>query len=663
MKVYISEHAGYCFGVKRAVETATKTINESKNTNIYSLGPLIHNPQVVSKFKKEGLKVIDKTDELNNGKVIIRSHGISYSGEKKIKDSNLELIDCTCPYVKSVHKKVEKYNNNGYKIIIIGDKNHPEVIGINGWCNDEAIIVDNEEDAKSISHFDKICIVSQTTNTLEKFKKLSDIIINKGKDIKIFNTICNATNKRQTACRELSQKVDAMIVIGGYHSSNTNKLVKISKKYCNNVYHIEVSKDLPLQELSKFNTIGITAGASTPDWIIKEVVDTMNKINDNEEIMEAIENTLVTIKKGDIVKGNILYVTENEIMVNINYKSDGIITKEELSDDPDINPKDLFREGDDVDVYVVRLDDGDGNVVLSIKRIESIKGWEELEEIYENNEKIECKVLTDVKGGLSVLVNKVKGFMPASQISVDYVDNLSEYKNKVLTAKIIDFDKKRKRIILSSKKIEKSKLKEKREELWNSLEIGNVLNGKVARLTNFGAFVDIGGLDGLIHISDLSWFRINHPSEVVNIGDEIEVQVLNFDKEKNRISLGLKQTLPKPWDIFIKNRNVGSIVSGKVVNVLDFGAFVRLEEGVDGLVHVSQISKEHVNKPSDKLKIGDEVTVKIIDINEEEQRISLSMKAIEEDEDIEAKEKLEKENQQIENQDIDVKVEDIMKDK
>ncbi|MBZ2173794.1 bifunctional 4-hydroxy-3-methylbut-2-enyl diphosphate reductase/30S ribosomal protein S1 [Schnuerera sp. xch1] len=657
MKIYLAKNAGYCFGVKRAVEIAEKTIEESKDVNVSSLGPLTHNPQVVNKFSEKGLRVIDKIDNLDGDKIIIRSHGIPYNIQKKIEDSNIELIDCTCPYVKSIHKKVEEYNKKGYQVIIVGDRNHPEVIGINGWCNNEAIVVNSEEDAINIINYDKICVVSQTTNTLEKFEKLSNIISNKGNEVKIFNTICNATNKRQTACKELASNVEAMIVIGGYNSSNTNKLVEISKKYCDNVYHIEVSKDLPLQDLLKFNKIGVTAGASTPDWIIKEVVNTMNNINDkNEEIMEAIENTLVKINRGDIVKGKVIYVTDNEIMVNINYKSDGIITKEEITDEPDVKPKDIFKEGDTLDVYVVRLDDGEGNVVLSLKRLEIIKGWNELENSYKNGEKVECKVLTNVKGGLTVIVNGIKGFMPASHISLDYIDDLSVYKNKKLIAKIIDLDSKRKRVILSSKVVEKENLQKKRKDLWDSLEVNKIIEGKVERLTDFGAFVDIGGLDGLVHISDLSWARINHPSDVVNIGDKITVQVLDFNKEKNRISLGLKQILPKPWDVFIKNRNVGDVVSGKVVNVLDFGAFVRLAEGVDGLIHISQISKEHVQKPSDKLKVGNTVTVKIIDINEEEQRISLSIKALEEQND-------EKLTEKIENEDIDVKIEDIISEK
>ena len=657
MKTIVAEHAGFCFGVKRAVDIVEETLKNSNNKIIYSLGPLIHNTQAVEEFKKKGLKPIDNIDKLKEGKLVIRSHGVSPDVEKKAEDLNIELIDATCPYVKAIHNRVKKYKEDGYKIIIIGDKDHPEIIGINGWCDNEGIIINTEDEAINLSKYDKICVVSQTTNTNEKFNKIAKHLQEKAYEVKIFNTICNATNLRQKSAMEIAEKVDAMIVIGGYHSSNTNKLVEVSKKSCKNVYHIEKKEDLPLQELIKFNTIGITAGASTPDWIIKEVVDTMDNLNNDNEIMEAIESSLVKIHRGDILKGKVIYVTDNEVMVNINYKSDGIIIKEELSNDPNVMPKDIFKEGDEVEVYVVRLDDGEGNVVLSTKRIETIKNWDKLAKIYEEKDEVECKVLKDIKGGLSVSVMGIAGFMPASQISVDYVKDLSVFNGKTLRAKIIDFNQEKKRIILSSRVIEEELLEKKREELWNSLEIGKIINGKVARLTDFGAFVDLGGLDGLIHISDLSWFRINHPSEVVSVDEDIEVEVLDFNREKNRISLGLKQTLPKPWDIFIEKRKTGDIVTGKVVNMLDFGAFVRLDEGVDGLVHVSQISKAHVNKPSDVLEIGEEVEVKIIDINEEEKRISLSIKEVEDDNIVEDMAKNE------EKEDLEVSIGDIVKDK
>ncbi|WP_353097120.1 bifunctional 4-hydroxy-3-methylbut-2-enyl diphosphate reductase/30S ribosomal protein S1 [Tissierella praeacuta] len=631
MEIIIADNAGFCFGVKRAVDLATSELSDS-NKNIYSLGPLVHNPQVVKQFEENGLKPINGIEEVENGRIVIRAHGVSKSIIDEINDINLDIIDSTCPYVKSVHKRVEEYQNQGYNIVIIGDSNHPEIIGINGWCNNKAFIINSLEEAEELPEMEKICVVSQTTNTQEKFETLSKVIEKKGNEVKIFNTICNATSLRQESCKEVSGKVDAMIVIGGYHSSNTNKLVEISKKYCRNVYHIETFKELPLQVLSKFNKIGITAGASTPDWIIKEVVETMDNINSNE-MMEAIENSFTKIHRGDVLKGKVIYVTDNEVMVNINYKSDGIINREELSNDPDVKPKDLYKVGDEIDVFVVRLDDGEGNVVLSSKRVNDFKNLDTVEKIFNDKERVECKVLNNIKGGLSVIVNGVNGFMPASQVSINFVSDLSVYKGKILIAKIIDFDKEKRRVILSRKEVEREELSNKRKELWATLEVDQLVEGTVQRLTDFGAFVDLGGVDGLIHISDLSWNRVKHPSNVVKEGQKVSVKVLALDKEKGRISLGLKQTTEEPWSAFSKNVNVGDIVEGTVVNLLDFGAFIRLKEGVDGLLHVSQISKEHINKPADVLKIGDKLNVKVIDINVESKKISLSLKdAVESDE-------------------------------
>jgi len=610
--------------VKRAIDMANSHLTNLDRV-VYSLGPLIHNPQEVKRFAEKGLVAVEHLNEISGGKVIIRSHGVSRAVVDELDEMDLEVIDTTCPYVKSVHRRVEEFQKQGYNIVIIGDANHPEVIGINGWCNNEAYIINSEEDAKSLPMMDKICVVSQTTNTQNKFDTLSKIVSEKGDELKIFNTICNATNLRQQSCKEVASKVDAMIVIGGYHSSNTKKLAEISRENCENVYHIEIPNELDLEGLKSFKKIGITAGASTPDWIIKEVIRTMDNINNNE-MMEAIESSFTRVHRGDILKGEILFVTDNEIMVNIGYKSDGIIKREELSDDPDVKPKNLYKQGDEIDVFVVKLDDGEGNVVLSLKKVEDFKNWDIVEKLFEDKERVECKVINVIKGGLSILVHGLNGFMPASQVSVNYISDLSPYRGKTLIAKIIDFDKSKRRIILSRKVIEREELNNKRKELWASLEVDKVIEGTVQRLADFGAFVDLGGVDGLIHISDLSWNRIKHPSEAVHEGQIVNVKVLSFDKEKNRISLGLKQTIEEPWVAFSNKVSIGDIVEGTVVNLLDFGAFIRLKEGVDGLLHVSQISKEHVEKPSDVLKIGDLVNVKVIDINGEDKKISLSLK-------------------------------------
>ena len=665
MEIIIADNSGFCFGVNRAVELTQNELSTGEN-NIYSLGPLIHNPQAVKHFQSKGLEVINSIEELNidhskNNKLIIRSHGVSKQVIDKIKDNKIEFTDTTCPYVKSIHNRVEEFKNQGYNIIIVGDPIHPEVKGINGWCDNTGYIVNSTADAHDLPNMDKICIVCQTTYKKEKFDKLVEIIKDKGNDIKLFNTICNATKLRQESCKDVASQVDFMIVIGGYQSSNTKKLAEISRENCKNVVHIQTAEELDLNEIKNYKKIGITAGASTPDWIIKEVIETMDNMNNemNEEMLEAIENSFTRISRGDVIKGEVIFVTKNEVMVNINYKSDGIINREELSNDPDVNPKDLYSPGDEIDVFVIKLDDGEGNVVLSTKRVDEFKNWDAVEEIYNNKDRVECKIKSVVKGGLIATVHGVNGFMPASQISIDYVDDLSEYKGKTLIAKIIDFDKSKRRIILSRKEIEKEELENKKKELWANIEEGQVVEGVVKRLTDFGAFVDIGGVDGLVHISDLSWNRIKHPSKVVNIGQNIRVKVLSLDKERNRISLGLKQTTEEPWVAFSDNVNIGDIVEGKVVNLLDFGAFVRLKEGVDGLLHVSQISNEHVKKPSDVLNINDEVKVKVIDIDGENKKISLSIKEIENDK---KKEEQTQATQEVksEKEDLDTTIGDII---
>lgn len=673
MEILIAKNAGFCFGVDRAVKMTVDELNRD-NKEIYSFGPLIHNPQAVESLEKKGLTTIDDYDSILSGRIIVRSHGVSKSVKDEITIKGLELIDCTCPYVIAVHKKVNEYSLKEYDIVIIGDKTHPEVIGINGWCDNKAYIVNSVDEAIALPDFEKVCVVSQTTNRIDKFSELSKLVEAKSKEVVLFNTICNATKLRQEAAEDLSKVVDAMIVLGGKTSSNTIKLAEISKNFCDIVYHVETIEEIDLQYLQGFNKIGITAGASTPDWIIKEAVKVMENYN-KDEMMEAIDSSFKRIGRGDVLKGTVLYVTNTEVMVNINYKSDGIIVREELSKEPNVNPKDLFTVGDVIDVYVMKLDDGDGNVVLSAKRVNFIKDWEILETAFKDESVIEVFVDNAVKGGLTVSVNGVNGFMPASQISVNYVSDLNQYKGQTLKAKIIDFDLQKRRMILSRKVVEKTQFEKLRKSLWENIEVEKVLTGTVQRLTDFGAFVDLGGIDGLIHISDLAWYRVKHPSEVLKEGDVVEVKVLAFDKDKNRISLGLKQTTEEPWEVFLRDYKVSDVVEGQVVNLLDFGAFVRVIKGVDGLLHVSQISKDHIEKPSDILKVGDKIMVKITEINETDKKISLSAKdALETEEVVEesvtedtpseekAVESVEVEAQEVEEESFDTSIEELTKE-
>lgn len=619
MEIILAKSAGFCFGVKRAVKMAF----EDSDEETYCIGDLVHNPIVVENLKKIGVKPYN--ENITNKKVIIRSHGIHKKLLDKIKSEN-QVIDCVCPKVKYVYKLVEDHKDN-YQIVIIGSKNHPEVIGINSYADDKAIIIETLEDIKYIKNKPTF-IVSQTTSNQNFFENAINMIKSiLNDDIIVYNTICSATKTRQDEAVELSKKVDAMIILGGKNSSNTKKLAQVSEINCKYVYLIETIKDIDLSILKNFNKIGITAGASTPDSVIKEAVSSMENY-DNNEMMEAIENSFKRVRRGEIVEGEVLYVTDNEIMVNIGYRSDGIISKEELSSNPDVKPSDLFKPGDHIQVCVVKMDDGDGNVVLSYRRVENMKIWDEIGEKFENKEHVNATVKSVVKGGLTADLDGVNAFIPASHASIRFQKDLSKFIGQDLECEIIDFDKAKRKVVLSRKNVENEEFEAKRKAVYENLHEGDVIEGTVQRLTNFGAFVDVGGVDGLIHISELSWNRVKHPADIVSPGQVVEVQVLNLDEDKNRIALGLKQTTKRPWDVFVSTVEVGDTVKGHVVNLLDFGAFVRLESGVDGLLHVSQIAREHIEKPSDVLNIGDEVTVKVTDIDEENKKISLSIKAL-----------------------------------
>jgi len=407
--------------------------------------------------------------------------------------------------------------------------------------------------------------------------------------------------------------------------------------------------------LKKFNTIGLTAGASTPSWIIKEVYDKMSNLEDMNELMKAIEDTMVKVNRGETVKGKVISIRNDEVLVNIGYKSDGIIKRDELTNDPSIAPSDILSVGDELEVLILRLDDGDGNVILSKKRVDTIKSWDEIEEIFKDQSNITTKVIEIVNGGVIAIVKGLRAFIPISQIANRFVSDLEAFIGEVFDVRIIDFDRSKKRIVLSRKIVELEELEIKKNMLWKNIQKNQVVEGEVKRITNFGAFVDIGGVDGLIHISDLSWSHVRHPQEVVKEGDLIKVIILEADKQKNRISLGLKQASPHPWDNIEGKYNIDDIVDGKVIRLVDFGAFVMLEQGIEGLVHISQISDKHITKPSEELSVGEKIKVKIIDINREEKKLSLSIK--------EASQKEANENMEYTNNEEELTIGDIIKEK
>lgn len=639
MEVVIAENAGFCFGVKEAMTKTFSAIHKNKNGKIYTYGPLIHNNQVIHKLETMGVLSIDNLKDAKDHVLIIRSHGVPLKVYDLAKDYNIEIIDATCPFVRKVQKLAKEYYEKGYSIVILGNPRHPEVIGINGWCNNRAYIIEDITDLERISNYDRICLLAQTTVTLELWNLVVNEIKKKAVVFDKFNTICTATKERQSSCEEVAKQVDAMIVIGGYHSSNTQKLLQISKKYCQNTYHIETAEELPIDHIKHLNKIGVTAGASTPDWIIKEAIEKMNNMEQQDNammnMMEEIENSFRMPRRGSTVKGKVIHVSENEIMVNIGYKSDGIIPKTEISNDPLVNPHDIAKEGDEIEVYVLKMDDGEGNVLLSKRRIDVEKNWKDIEESAEDKSTIQVKVLETVKGGVIAVYKEIKGFIPASQLSTNYVDNLQKFVGEQLNVQVIDLNKAKKKVVFSRRAVIEQENAKKRQELWESIQKNDVVEGEVKRITNFGAFVDIGGIDGLVHISDLSWGRVHHPSEIVKVGDKVKVIVLDFDKENNKISLGLKQMMEEPWENINEKYRIGDIVEGKIVRLVDFGAFVELEPGVDGLVHISQISDRHIAKPSEEVQVGQRVKVKIIDLNKESRRIGLSIKEAVENSNIE----------------------------
>lgn len=632
--IRVAESAGFCFGVKRAIEMAYEAIGVEPK--LYSYGQLIHNKTVTDDLASKGLQIVENLDGLTEGTLLIRSHGVGKALYDEAEAKGLKILDGTCPFVKKIHNIVHDKLAEGMGIIIVGDGSHPEVIGINGWCENAAVILEDEEAAKTkeIPEKEKYAVVVQTTFRQAKFDKILEILQDRGVNMEVHNTICSATEKRQTEAEELSKTVDKMIVIGGKNSSNTQKLVEICAKNCGNTVHIETICDLVLNNFGKDDKIGITAGASTPPAIIKEVVVTMSEALENavqnlggsEEATfeQMLEESLVTLHTGDVVKGTVIQVVNEEVSVNLGFKSDGIIARGEFSSDPTVIPSKTVQPGDEIEVFVVRVNDGDGNVMLSRKRIEAQKGIEEIEAAYNDKAVVTGTVTNVVKGGLIAVVNGVNVFIPSSQVSNRFIEDLSVFNGQELEFNIIEVDRVKRRFIGGRKALVEQEIAAKRAALFETIQAGSRVNGTVSRLTDFGAFVDLGGVDGLIHISEMSWGRISNPKEVLKEGQEVEVFVLDVDKEKGKISLSLKDADKNPWKLAAEKYAVGSIVEGKVVRMVPFGAFVELEPGVDGLVHISQIANKHVVKPEDELKVGEIINVKVLEVNPEQKKISLS---------------------------------------
>ena len=634
MKVILAKSAGFCYGVRRAVELAERTAEEGRPCVM--LGSIIHNKDVIARLAEKGLTAVERPEDVPEGSaVIIRSHGEGRAVYDQLRARGVEILDATCPNVTHIHQIVAQAEEMGRQPVIVGTPDHPEVTAIAGWCSHPVVVSGAEELEKWLVQDEKrrnlpLTFVSQTTST----RKIWDDCVKKAKkectNAEFFDTICGATSKRQEEAHRLAQQCSLMVVIGDGKSSNTKRLAEICKEVCPDVRLIERAADLEPSALSQANVVGITAGASTPAWIIKEVYDKMS--DENMEIeksfAEMLEESIKTLNTGDKVKGKVVAITPTEIEVELGVKYPGYIPLSELSDDPSVKPEDVVKVGDEIETYVMLVSDRDCMVKLSKKRLDMVKGWEEIEAAKDNETVMEGFVTEDNKGGVVVSVKGVRVFVPASQTGLPRETPMSELVKQKVRLIITEVNRARRRVVGSISRVTRAERAAAAEKVWAEIEEGKHYTGTVKSLTSYGAFVDIGGVDGMVHISELSWSRIKHPSEVVKVGDTVDVYVISADKEKKKISLGMKDHSQDPWSVFTSTYQVGDVANVRIVKLMTFGAFAEVVPGVDGLIHISQIADHRIDKPSDVLAEGDKVDVKITDVDMENKKISLSIRAL-----------------------------------
>ena len=630
MQIILAKTAGFCFGVNRAVKLTYELLEQGRP--VATLGPLIHNPQVVEDLESKGAITCDSVDDVPDGcEVVIRSHGVGQSVYDKISTRRLVYHDATCPFVTKIHKIAARAGAEGAMLLVAGDAKHPEVQGIVGHTTGKVEVFANLEELEKLLpeliQQKSIFAVAQTTFNVQSWETCKEFLKNQCTNAKIFDTICNATWARQQEAEDLSQKCDRMVVIGGHHSSNTQKLLQVAARHTTAI-NVETADELDPAWLAGAARVGVTAGASTPSSIIEEVLNSMSEeIRDDmsfEEMLNASEAK--PLYAGKIVKAKVISVSPTECTVGIDgSKHTGIVPLREMSHDPNAKMEDLVKEGDDLDLVVVKTNDQEGVDTLSRVRFEAQKGMKDVSEAAENGTVMEGDVMEANKGGVVVNVKGVRVFVPRSQATMrrdeDYTKLVGQHVQLVIT------ECAGRKIVGSINKVTAEANKAKREEFWANVEVGKQYKGVVKSLTSYGAFVDVGGVDGLCHISELSWNNIKHPSEVVKVGDEIEVYVKSYDPENQKVSLGYKKEEDNPWVKLENEVPVGTEFTAPVVSITKFGAFVRIMPGIDGLVHISEISNERVNKVSDVLKVGDMVKVKLINVDFDRKRISLSMKA------------------------------------
>ncbi len=640
-EVIVAKRAGFCFGVDRAVNMTEKLAESGKK--VCTLGPIIHNSQLVASLEKKGVRIVEAPSEAKADEtLVIRSHGVPKEIEDEAKRSAKEVVDATCPFVAKIHKIVSDASDEGRIVFIAGDENHSEVIGIRGHCG-KSYVFSNETELKelleNISNSEEMPItaVSQTTFNAALWKKCQKILKNHCTNGIIFDTICNATSARQLEAEELSAKCDAMIVVGGRHSSNTKKLEEVCKRNCEKTYLVETASELSGIFFGGVHRCGIVAGASTPAGIIKEVQQTMTEIlnsvadntviSDDMSFEEALEVSLNSLNNDQKVKGIVLSVDSQEIKVDIGRKYTGIVKANEYSYDPNADMVNEVKVGDVLDLIIMRTNDQEGTIALSKRRFDSIAGWEKIVNAKENEEVLEGKITEVIKGGVIATYDGMRIFIPASQATLTRGEALDELKGTTAQFRIIEIGRGR-RAIGSIRSVLRDQKNELQAKFWESVEEGKAYTGVVKSLTSYGAFVDLGGVDGMVHISELSWARIKHPSEVVNVGDTVDVYVKAIDEEKKKISLGYKKAEDNPWVILGNNYPEGTVVTVTIVSMTSYGAFARIIPGIDGLIHISQIANKRIGKPQDVLSIGQEVDAQITGIDLDAKRVSLSIRAL-----------------------------------
>jgi 4-hydroxy-3-methylbut-2-enyl diphosphate reductase len=657
MEIIVAKNAGFCYGVRRAIEMAER--EAAGGETCWSLGELIHNSSETQRLQNLGIKAAACLSEIPIGtKVIIRSHGEPQSVYDELLNRKCTVINATCPNVDYIHRKVKEAAEKGRQVIIIGTKEHPEVEGICGSCKDALVFKDENEIQNllkdgALSSETPITVVFQTTEIRKRAKICDEILKKEYTNHELFDTICDATLKRQSEAALLARDCDAMIVIGDRKSANSLRLFEICSDICPKVFFIETASELNLSKLKNIKKLGVTAGASTPAWIIKEVLSTMTEeiimekdnleaqipaakaaeeavTTDREESFdEMLEKSLKTLVTGDKVTGIVESISPTEVTVDLGAKHSGYIPISELSDDPDVKPEDIVQIGSEIEAYIMRVNDVEGTAMLSKKRLDTVKNWETVENAKESKAVLTGTVMEENKGGLVVNVKGIRVFVPASQTGLGKNVNMAELLKTKVNLRITEVNHSRRRVVGSIRAVQFENRKSSAEKTWNEIEEGKKYLGIVKSITSYGAFVDIGGVDGMVHVSELSWNRVKHPSEVLKVGDEIEVFVVSFDKEKKRISLGYRTSETNPWAKFISTYEVGSVLKVKVVKLMPFGAFAQILPGVDGLIHVSQITNERrIGKPDEVLKEGQEVEVKITGIDNDNKKVSLSIRAL-----------------------------------